>query len=58
MVCAQEFISLNNYNCLNKSDTITSCNVENRGRLDTTQNLPEGSGFIYKPEDHLFGRAD
>jgi len=46
MVCAQEFMSLNNYNCLNESDTITSCKIsfhahfiENRGRLDTIQNL-------------------
>jgi hypothetical protein len=46
MVCAQEFIFLNKYNCLNKSDTITSCKIsfhthfiENRGRLVTTQNL-------------------
>lgn len=27
MVCSKEFISLNNYNCLNKSDTITSCKI-------------------------------
>jgi hypothetical protein len=46
MVCAQEFVSLNNYNCLNKSDTITSCKIsfhthfiENRGRLATIKNL-------------------
>jgi hypothetical protein len=46
MVCAQEFMSLDNYNCLNKSYTITSCKIsfhthfiENRGRLDTIRNL-------------------